>query len=417
MHRSVALESAQNSQSTQSIEVHDVLIIGGGVIGSAIAYFLAANHGVRATVIERDPTYAKASSALSASSIRQQFSTPANIALSQWSFEFLQHAHETLAVNGDAPELSLVERGYLYLATDQGVTTLRENHATQIACGADIRWLDAKALGAQFPWLATDGLVAGTWGTKGEGWFDGPALLQAFRKKAISLGARYVHDEIQSIQHQSDSPNYFGRSNNKNYFSKTIVFATGAHLSRAICGLVGAYPISAKKRDVFVFDSHATLANCPLVIDPSGLWFRPEGTPFADGKQRFLCGAPPRIREGLPHDPDDAPLDDIDYGLFDEFIWPMLAARVPQFEALKFKSAWAGYYEMNAFDHNGLVGALPGHEHCFVAAGFSGHGMQHAPAIGNAVAKLIMGLPAPEVVAFTPARIAKNEPVVERNVI
>jgi FAD-dependent oxidoreductase domain-containing protein 1 len=398
-------------------ESNDVLIVGGGVFRSAIAYFLAAEHGVRATVVERDPTYAKASSALSASSIRQQFSTPANIALSQWSFEFLQRAHETLAVDGDMPQLSPVERGYLYLATEGGVDVLRENHATQIACGADIRWLDANALRGQFPWLVTDGLVAGTWGAKGEGWFDGPALHQAFRRKAISLGARYVNDEVYLSQRSSLGPNLIGRLSNSTYLSKNIIFSTGAHLNRTLHDVGIRFPIAAKKRDVFVFDSPAKLPNCPLVIDPSGIWFRPEGHPQSNGTQRFLCGAPPRHRDRMPHDPDDAPLHEIDYGLFDEFIWPALAARVPQFEALKLKSAWAGYYEMNMFDHNGVVGALPAFEHCFVAAGFSGHGMQHAPAVGNAVAKLVVGLPAPEVAALTPARIATNEPLIERNVI
>jgi FAD-dependent oxidoreductase domain-containing protein 1 len=391
--------------------VHDVVIVGGGVIGSAIAYFLAAEHGVRVTVIERDPTYAKASSALSASSIRQQFSTPANIALSRWSFDFLQRAHKTLAVPGEAPPLlSLEERGYLYLATEQGAATLRENHAVQIANGADIRWLDRAALKAKFPWLACDDIVAGTWGASGEGWFDGPALLQAFRRKAISLGVRYVHDEFLGAQRKAGSPALIGRTSNNIFISRNIILATGAHVNSAIGDLAAALPVSAKKRDVFVFESPARLANCPLVIHPSGVWFRPEG-------RYFICGAPPRKRDGLPYDPDDAPLEDIDYGLFDEVIWPSLAARVPQFEALKLRSAWAGYYEMNAFDHNGLVGALPGFDNLFVACGFSGHGMQHAPAIGNAMARRVMGHAAPEIDVFTPARVARGEPLVERNVI
>jgi FAD-dependent oxidoreductase domain-containing protein 1 len=394
-----------------SDSIEDVVIIGGGVIGSAIAYFLAAEHGVRATVVERDPTYAKASSALSASSIRQQFSTPANIALSQWSFEFLQRAHSTLAVPGEAPPLlSIEERGYLYLATEHGVATLRENHVVQNASGADIRWLNRTQLKTKFPWLASDDIVVGTWGASGEGWFDGPALLQAFRRKAISLDVRYVQGEVVAIQHDSSRPNIIGRTNKKSYFSKTIVLSTGAHFVMAMPFVAFKLPIAAKKRDVFVFESPAVLPECPLVIDPSGFWFRPEG-------RFFICGAPPRERDGLPFDPDDTPLEDIDYGLFDEVIWPALAARVPQFEALKLRSAWAGYYEMNAFDHNGLVGALPGVDNLFVVCGFSGHGMQHAPAIGNAVAKVMMGLPAPEVAALRPARSARGEPLVEKNVI
>jgi FAD-dependent oxidoreductase domain-containing protein 1 len=392
-------------------EIHDVVIVGGGVIGSAIAYFLAAEHGVHATVIERDPTYAKASSALSASSIRQQFSTPANIALSQWSFEFIKRAHKTLAVPGEAPPLlSLEERGYLYLATEQGAATLRENHAVQIANDADIRWLDRTQLKTKFPWLACDDIAAGTWGSSGEGWFDGPALLQAFRRKAISLGVRYVHDELLSIQHYKLSPNFIGFTRNNSFISKYIVLAIGANFNRALLNIADILPVSAKKRDVFVFESPAQLANCPLVIDPSGMWFRPEG-------RYFICGAPPRVREGEPHDPDDAPLESIDYGLFDEVIWPALARRVPQFEALKLRSAWAGYYEMNTFDHNGLVGVLPGFDNLFVACGFSGHGMQHAPAIGNAVAELVMGLPAPEIAALSPARITRSQPLIEMNVI
>ncbi len=399
--------------------IEDVVIVGGGVIGSAIAYFLAAERGVRATVIERDPTYAKASSALSASSIRQQFSTPANIALSQWSFQFLKRAHETLAVPGKAPPLlSLEERGYLYLATEAGVATLRQNHAVQIANGADIRWLDRSQLGTKFPWLATAGsaedgtdeVATGTWGASGEGWFDGPALLQAFRRKAISLGVRYMHDELLSIQRHRSSPIFIGAMRNNHFISKSIVLAMGAHVNKAFPKTAGVLPVSAKKRDVFVFESPAQLTNCPLVIDPSGVWFRPEG-------RYFICGAPPRAREGEPYDPDDAPLENIDYGLFDEVIWPALARHVPQFEALKLRSAWAGYYEMNTFDHNGLVGELPGFNNLFVACGFSGHGMQHAPAIGHAMAKLMMGLPVPEIAALTPARIASGRPSIEKNVI
>jgi FAD-dependent oxidoreductase domain-containing protein 1 len=408
---SLNADAANKLPETHASEVHDVLIVGGGVIGSAIAYFLAAEHGVRATVVERDPTYAKASSALSASSIRQQFSTPANIALSQWSFRFLKEAHARLAVPGEAPPLlSLEERGYLYLASEQGIETLRENYAVQIAHGADIRWLNRQALQHQFPWLACDDIVAGVWGASGEGWFDGPALLQAFRRKAISLGVRYVQDEIVAIQHDSSCSNVIGRTDKKSYFSKTIILSTGAHFLRAMPPEVCELPIAAKKRDVFVFESPAALPACPLVIDPSGFWFRPEG-------RFFICGAPPRERDGLPFDPDDAPLDDIDYGLFDEVIWPALAARVPQFEALKLRSAWAGYYEMNTFDHNGLVGALPGVDNLFVACGFSGHGMQHAPAIGHAMAKLVMGQAAPEIAALTPLRLERNQRVVEKNVI
>src|SRR5688572_11111252 len=163
-----------------------VVIVGGGVMGAATACFLARDHGVRAVVLERDPTYARASSALSASSIRQQFSTPVNIALSQWSVRFLRRLGDELAVGDDRPQVGLVEAGYLYLATAAGDGALRANHAVQRAAGADVALLDPAALAARFPWLSTGDLALGSLGLSGEGWFDGPALMQAFRRKAIA---------------------------------------------------------------------------------------------------------------------------------------------------------------------------------------------------------------------------------------
>jgi glycine/D-amino acid oxidase-like deaminating enzyme len=171
--------------------------------------------------------------------------------------------------------------------------------------------------------------------------------------------------------------------------------------------------VSAKKRDVFVLDTAARLPGCPLVIDPGGLWFRPDG---ASGR-RFLAGAPPR--QPWPGDPDEPPLDAIDHVLFDEVVWPALAARVPAFEALRVQSAWAGYYEMNAFDHNGLAGALPGWRNAFTACGFSGHGMQQSPAVGSALAALIAGgaSSAPALDPLSPQRLLDGRPLAEANVI
>ena len=166
-------------------------------------------------------------------------------------------------------------------------------------------------------------------------------------------------------------------------------------------------PVRARKRDVFVLQSPAALPGCPLLIDPSGVWLRPEG-------RGFIAGAPPR-----GEDLDDAPLEHIDYGLFDELIWPALAARIPAFEALRVQSAWAGYYEMNLFDHNGLVGAVPQLSNLHLACGFSGHGLQQAPAVGYALAtNLVTGeWPNQVITALSPHRLWTGAPLLERNVI
>ena len=160
-----------------------IVIIGGGVIGSAIATSLTLQQpGCDVVVVERDLTYARASSALSASSIRQQFSTDINIQISAYGIGFCA----TWARSWPAvamPDIGLHEGGYLYLATQAGEATLRENHALQkqhrCRCGA----AESAATGRALSWLALKDVVLGSLGLSGEGWFDGYLLLTALRKR------------------------------------------------------------------------------------------------------------------------------------------------------------------------------------------------------------------------------------------
>jgi FAD-dependent oxidoreductase domain-containing protein 1 len=199
----------------------------------------------------------------------------------------------------------------------------------------------------------------------------------------------------------------------RRHAAEAFVLAAGAWSATLARTLGVDLPVVPRKRDVFVFDSPAQLAGCPLVIDPSGVWFRPEG-------RGFIAGAPPRsVEDGGPGDPDEPPLHAIDHTLFDTHIWPVLAHRVPAFEALRLRSAWAGYYEMNPFDHNGLAGALPGWANAYTACGFSGHGMQQAPAVACALAAQIAGTAcdAPDLAALSPRRVVQGRPLREDNVI
>jgi glycine/D-amino acid oxidase-like deaminating enzyme len=383
----------------------DVVIIGGGVMGAATACFLARDHGARVTVIERDPSYARASSSLSLSSIRQQFSQPVNIGLSRWSLGFMRRVADELEVADDRPAIGLVEPGYLYLATASGAPTLQALHGLQRAEGVDVALLTPAELAARFPWLAVGDLALGSLGLSGEGWFDGPALHRAFRRKAMASGARFVTGEAVGFDTAGDRVTAVRCADGSRLAGDAMVLSAGAWSAPLGAALSVTLPVHAKKRDVFVLESPAALPGCPLVIDPSGFWFRTEGA-------LLLAGGPPR-----GEDADEAPLDAIDHGLFDELLWPMLAARVPALEALRVRSAWAGYYEMNAFDHNGLAGRLPGWANAFTACGFSGHGMQQAPAVGCSMARLIAGLDAPLITALTPQRLLDGRPLVEANVI
>ena len=379
-------------------------------MGAATACFLARDHGVRATVLERDPTHTRASSALSASSIRQQFSQPVNIALSQWSVRFLRRLGDELAMPGERPEIGLVEPGYLFLATLQGEEALRSNHEVQCRAGADVALLRPAELQRRFPWLNSAGVSLASLGLSGEGWFDGPALWQAFRRKAQHHGARFVAAQASEFDVQQSRARAVLCSDGRRFDADAVLLSAGAWTAPLAARLGVELPVRARKRDVFVLDSPAALPGCPLVIDPSGVWLRPEG-------RGFLAGAPPR--QPWPGDGDEPPLDAIDHGAFEALIWPTLAARVPALEALRVRSAWAGYYEMNLFDHNGLAGALPGWDNVFTACGFSGHGMQQAPAVGSVMAALMAGgrSDAPALDALSPQRLLDRKPLLERNVI
>jgi glycine/D-amino acid oxidase-like deaminating enzyme len=386
-----------------------VVIVGGGVIGSSIAYFLrASDPSVSVTVIERDPSYAKSSSALSAASIRQQFSTPLSIQMSLYGIEFLRNIGERLEVDGNQPSIDLHEGGYLFLATPAGEGTLRENHALQKSLGADIDLMPQAALKAKFPWLNVEDLVSGAYGVSGEGWFDGYGLVQALRKKAQSLGARYVPAEVTGLTRDGRKVTHVMASNGERYACDTFVNAAGAW-ARKISEMMGIeIPVYARRRSIFNVSSPARLADCPLLIDPTGVYFRPEG-------KTYITGTSPSPE----NDPDDLPLDEVDHDLFDEVIWPTLAHRVPEFEALRVENCWSGYYEYNVFDHNAIIGYHPEIENCVFANGYSGHGLQQGPATGRGVSELILRgrYTSLDLSALSWARVLENRPIVEKNVV
>ncbi|CAH2804989.1 MAG: Glycine/D-amino acid oxidases (deaminating) [uncultured Paraburkholderia sp.] len=293
-----------------------VVIVGGGVIGSSIAYFLRASDPT-VCVIERDPSYAKSSSALSAASIRQQFSTPLSIQMSLYGIEFLRHIGELLEVDGNKPSIDLHEGGYLFLATPAGDATLRENHALQKSLGAHINLMDQQALKAKFPWLNVEDLVSGAFGESGEGWFDGYGLVQALRKKAQSLGARYVAADVTGLVREGRKVTHVIAGDGERYACDTVVNAAGAWARKIAAMMDIDIPVFARRRSIFNVSSPARLEACPLLIDPTGVYFRPEG-------KTYICGTSP----GADNDPDDLPLDEVDHALFDDVIWSTLAHRV-----------------------------------------------------------------------------------------
>ena len=391
-------------------ERYDVVIAGGAVMGSSTAYHLAADSGFRGRVlvVEKDFSYAKSATALSLSSVRQQFSTRVNIRVGLAGVAFLKAARETLAVDGDAPDLPLVENGYLYLASDAGAEILRENNVIQTEEGARIALLSPAGIAERFPYINLDGVSLGALGLEGEGWFDSYQLLQAFRRKARSLGVVYREDRVVEVLRDGARVTGVRLASGDEIACGAFLNAAGASGATWLAANLGVeIPVRSRKRCVFVFESKAQYPDCPLVIDPTGVYFRPEG-------RTYLVGFSPPEAE----DPD---CDDFEviWPQFEDYLWPILANRVPAFETLKLSRAWAGHYDLNLFDHNAIVGRLPGYDNAYLAAGFSGHGVQQSPAVGRGLAEHIVhgGFRALDLSDFAYERIAANRPLLERNVI
>lgn len=386
---------------------YDVVIIGGAIVGSAVAYYLRQERFAGSiALIERDPQFVRAATTLSCASIRQQFSIAENIRLSQFTLGVFRRLRQEF---GDEADIGFREKGYLILASQDGLPVLTVNHATQRAEGADILLENADALRRRFPWLATEGVAAGAYGRTGEGWFDAHALLSLFRKALRSRDVTLVHDAVAAIDTSAGLATGVILAGGERLDAGLIVNAAGP-CGGEVAAMAGlGLPVEPRKRSVFVFEAKDRFDDMPLVVDPSGIYVRPEGSVFICG------GAEPDLDERAAGADDFEP----DWPLFEEVIWPVIAARVPAFEAIRPTRAWAGHYDYNTLDQNAVIGPHPQMPNFLFANGFSGHGLQQAPAVGKALAELIVhgAYRTVDCSTFGYQRIAENRPFPELNVI
>lgn len=395
----------------QAQQTADVVIVGGAVIGSAVAYYLATLGDFepgRIVMVERNMTFAESSTARSAGGIRQQFSTPENIALSQVLLATLRNLKETFGANAD---VGFKEQGYLILASESGVPILRGNNAIQQEAGTDIRLLDPDQMAQRFPWLNLDGLALGSFGATGEGWLDPVILMTLFRDAAKARGVKIIKDSVVAIERHGGEIAAVQLASGDRIACAALVNAAGP-AAGAVAGLVGIpLPVEPRKRFVYVIDcKEATLAlhAAPLTVDPSGVWFRPEG-------RQFITGVSPEEYA----EPAVGDLDQIDHSVFEEIVWPQIATRVPAFEAIKVTGAWAGHYDYNTLDQNAIIGPHPEITNFYFANGFSGHGLQQSAGAGRAIAELIVhgGFRTIDLTRFGYDRIRRGEPLLELNII
>jgi FAD-dependent oxidoreductase domain-containing protein 1 len=388
----------------------DVVIVGGAIIGSAVATFLALRPDFdgRIVVVERDPSFRTSSTTLSAASIRLQFSTPLNIEISRFGIDLIKHPDRYLAVGGEVPDVDFVENGYLFLATQAGLATLEHNHAVQRALDVPVRLLSPSELHARFEWLRTDDLAGASLGLADEGWFDAYALLQGFRRRARSLGVVERIGEVVELEREGDRLGGVRLADGSLIGADWVVNAAGPRAAD-VAALAGVdLPVRPRKRNVYHLEAPVSLGAAPLTIDPSGIYFRPEGP-------AYIAGFSPR--EGDP-DPDTLDLA-ADRGRFESFVWPALAHRVPAFDRVRLLDTWAGHYEVNTLDANAIIGPHSEIRNLLFANGFSGHGLQQAPAVGRGLAEWI-STGDYETLDLRPLgfdRILRGEPIRELNVV
>lgn len=394
-----------------SVETADIVIAGGAGMGSAVAYFLKSlgPDNLRIIVCEPDPTYARAATTLAAGGIRQQFSTPENIVMSQYGFDFLRRIDEELAIDGEGPQVDLHVVPYLHLAAGgKDVDGLRESFQLQSELGAGPLWLERDDLRARYPWMTVDDIDAAVLGGPREGVFDPYAMLQAFRRKAVSLGVEYRPVAVTGIEPASGAEGVtITLSDGGRLACGRIINCAGPAAGRlaALAGL--DLPVIPVRAHSFVFKvEQAPTANLfPIIVDQVQLLnIRAEG-------DMFLAGSP---REGELVDAGDNFA--IDYDFFDTELWPMLATRVPAFEAIRMTSAWVGHMEWSLLDANPIIGPHPDFPAMVFVNGFSGHGVQHCPAVGRAVAELIVfgAYRSIDLSRFSYDRIAAGQPLMER---
>lgn len=392
---------------------YDVVIIGGAIMGSSTAWWLTQmGYTGRVLVVERDPSYEKAATALSFSCIRQQFSTELNIRISQFGAEFVQSLRQRMGGDDRVPELKIQNFGYLYLADSEDFAgVLRANQAVQAAAGAGTRVLTPDDIKAEFPFMATDDLVLGSLNTKDEGYFDGYTVFDWFRRKAREAGVEYLADEVVGLEVAPKGDRVVGvqLASGRRVGCGMVVNASGTRGAKVAAMAGIAIPIEPRKRFNWVIQAETPLDRpLPLTIDPSGAFVREVGggTYMAGGHADF--------------DPAVA-FDDfaMDQDLWLDKIWPAVATRIPAFEAVKVVSEWAGQYDYNLLDQNAITGPHPDIANFLFLNGFSGHGLQQSPAMGRATAEWIVhgGYRSLDLSEFHFQRIAEGRALVEAAII
>ena len=366
-----------HEQGGTMAENADILIIGGGIIGSSIAYNLL-NDGFsgKVVVFEKDASYEFASTPLAAGGIRQQFANPLNIQAVQYSLKFYREFDDLMAVNDDPAKSYFQQNGYVYLLNPSNIETFDNNYRIQKSVGADVERLTPdQAQEVCGGILNLENIIGANFGPQ-DGRIDPWSVLQGFIRKAKSLGAKYVYDEVSEIIFNSGRVNGLRTKSGLKFDSAIIVNAAGAWAQQI--GEMADIPLPVEPTNHNNYFCHITRKFnpvLPMVVFPNRVWF------MGESESTILTGLTKL---------DQKPGFDWrwDETHFMENVWPNLAEGAPLFETLKLGRGYAGLYE-NTPDGCCILGEHPELKGFYMAVGFSGHGVMQAPAAGKLISELI----------------------------
>ncbi len=376
----------------------EVVIIGGGVLGASIAYHLATK-GVRDVVVLERDRLGSGSTSRNAGGVRLQFSTEINVRLSQRSLPHWERFADEMGVD---PEFRQV--GYLFLITsDRDAVAFERSLALWSRLGVPAQRLDQQAVHELFPEIRVDDVRFATFCAK-DGYLDSTALLNGYVARARSMGVRFREGEPVTAIDQESGRISGVRTSKGQLATATVVNAAGPWAAQvgALCG--ADLPITPLRRQIFVTDPVPGLDHdFPLTVEMASSFY------FHRESGGVLMGMA---------DPAEKP------GFDDSVNWDFLPTiveraldRMPPLERANVKTGWAGFYEDTPDKHPilGRIESVPG---LVCAAGFSGHGLMHAPAAGEAIAELIVdGKTTLDISALSYDRFARGDLIREHNVI
>ncbi|MEM8652879.1 MAG: FAD-binding oxidoreductase [Pseudomonadota bacterium] len=397
-----------------SSSTYDLVIVGGAIMGASTAWFLSDNNDFngKVLVVERDTSYENSSTMHTNSCMRQQFSTELNVRISQFAADFVKNIRQYMGGDERVPELSIRSFGYMYLAdNEQFAEVLKQNQKLQLSCGAATQLMTPEQILENYPFYNVEDIVLGSINLVDEGFWDATAVFDWWRRQARERGVEFISNEVIGMSRDA-SENRIESVTLKSgevIHCGQVLNASGPRASRTAQMAGIDVPVEPRKRYSWIFAAEKPLEqDLPLTIDPSGVHVR------ENGGGTYQCGGHSDIDPAVDYD-DFA----MDHSLWENHIWPVLATRIPQFEAIKVTSEWAGHYSYNTFDHNAIMGPHPELENFLFLNGFSGHGLQQSPAMGRGTAEWITygEYRTLDMKEFHYDRIVRNDPIVEKAVI